>query len=112
MTMHPSGARTLLTDVTSFEIRIGIVAACIPTLRPGYRWLKQGVRSMRSSKKHYKLSDKVRLKPVGEAFPADSVKRQKSTKFGHEVSFDLESGQTDTPEDHIRKSSTVAVDYS
>lgn len=49
---------------------------------------------------------------MGEASPVDRFKRQKSMNFGNDVSADVESGQTDTPEDHIQKFTTVAVDYS
>ena len=98
--------------MASFEIRIGIVAACIPTLRPGYKWLTERFTSVRSSKENYKLSDEVRLKPAVDSFSAKSTERQESMNFGNEVSVDVELGHRESPEDRIRKFSTIAVNYS
>ena len=34
--------------VTSFEVQLGIIAASIPALRPGYKWLTRKVLTLRS----------------------------------------------------------------
>lgn len=41
-----------------FEVHIGIIAACIPALRPGYKWLRQRLhRSRKASSDHLPLAD-------------------------------------------------------
>ena len=101
----------VFADLCRFEIRVGIVAACIPTLRPGFKWLTEKLSSGSTTKEHYKLSDEVRLKAVGDTFSEDSIKRQDSPRFGNNVSVDVEQGHMESPEDRIRKFSTVDVDY-
>lgn len=56
-----------------FEVQFGIVAACVPTLPPGYRWLRNRLkpsRSLRSrslSRTHLPLVDHCRSETNGDA---------------------------------------------
>lgn len=41
-----------------FEVHVGIITACIPALRPGYKWLRQRLHSSRAaSSQHLPLAD-------------------------------------------------------
>ena len=101
-----------MINTLRFEIRIGIVAACIPTLRPGYKWLRDKISSARSSQEHRKLSDEIQLKAINEAFSAQGPERPETAKYGNSVSIDVERGHQESLEDRIRKFSTVAVHYT
>ena len=85
------------------------MAACIPTLRPGYKWLTQRMSAVRPSRDHYKLSDNVRLKPVAEP---PSTQRTAPISYGNDTSVDVEYGSQALPNDRIRKPTGVFVDYS
>ena len=51
----------------SFEVHVGIIAACIPALRPGYKWLCQKLASSRkSSSIHLPLADVTHDKSMGD----------------------------------------------
>ena len=95
-----------------FEIRIGIVAACVPTLRPGYRWLVDKISYIRSTHEHRKLSDEIQLQATGQAISACGHGRPEDPRLGYNVSIDVERGHLESPEDRIRKFSTVAIHYT
>ena len=56
-----------------FEVQFGIVAACVPTLPPGYRWLRDRLKPSRSlpsrslSRTHLPLVDHGRSQTNGNA---------------------------------------------
>ena len=49
---------------------MGIIAACAPTLRPGWKWLLENTMKGHSSHKgHALLKDEVHLRPYGGESP-------------------------------------------
>ena len=48
---------------------MGIIAACAPTLRPGWRWLLEKMEGRGSHKGHTMLTDEVHLRPYGGGVP-------------------------------------------
>ena len=49
---------------------MGIIAACAPTLRPGWKWLhEKWVKGHTSHKGHARLTDEVHLRPYGGGAP-------------------------------------------
>lgn len=107
----PPTEETLLNIVPSFEIRIGIVAACIPALRPGYKWLTHTIGTIRSSKAHYKLNDEVHLSDVSRRSPAQGPAPHIPPTFANDALVDVEQGHKESLQDGVRKSSTKAIDY-
>ncbi|KAL2053771.1 hypothetical protein ABVK25_006076 [Lepraria finkii] len=61
--------QSLSTDLTyggitnwywrTFEVQMGIIAACAPTLRPGWRWLYYKLKGRNAGKGHTLLTDEV-----------------------------------------------------
>ena len=43
----------LLLRIARFEVQLGIIAACIPTLRPAYRWSKGKIANLRGHPSTY-----------------------------------------------------------
>lgn len=91
----------------TFEVQIGIVAACVPTLRPGYKWLVE-IKDRYSSKGHTELTDEVRLRPLDRGTPAYTVDARTSGE-GLDSMIDLENGESMSSH-HIKK--TVRVDLT
>lgn len=49
---------------------MGIIAACAPTLRPGWKWfLENCTKGHNSHKNHARLTDEVHLRPYGGGAP-------------------------------------------
>lgn len=44
---------------------MGIIAACTPTLRPGWRWLYDKIKRYNTRKGHTLLTDEIYLRPYG-----------------------------------------------
>ena len=91
----------------SFEVQVGIIAACIPALRPGYKWLVD-VKNRYSFKGHSRLTDEVRLRPLERGIPTYTANARKSSD-GLDSSMDLENGNLDSSH-YIKK--TVRVDLN
>ena len=92
---------------SSFEVQIGIIAACVPTLRHGWKWLyrKMAQRSSRSG--HSQLTDEVHLRPYGNGAPM-SIAMVTSKNKNH--TGDVETSQSLPPLPHIQKTVRVDVD--
>ena len=56
----------------SFEVQIGIIAACIPTLPIGYKWLVGKASTIRSS--HRSNSEAVPFNRTPNSWPSESTK--------------------------------------
>ena len=98
---------SLTCDKYSFEVQVGIIAACIPALRHGYLWLVD-VKKRHSSKGHLELSDQVRLRPLERGTPTYTANARKSSE-GLDSSIDLENGNPNSSH-QIKK--TVRVDLN
>ena len=92
----------------SFEVQMGIIAACAPTLRPGWKWLRNKMKRNSSHKGHALLMDEVQLRPYGGGVPP-SVSMVTSKHGNHGT--DLEFGQSfQPPPPLIQKTTRVDVD--
>ena len=84
----------------SFEVHIGIIAACIPTLRPGYKWLLQRLStSGKISSMHIPLADS----------PQDEIRRDPKTSFPLSVPG-VKDERAGVPDGEILKTTTVDVE--
>lgn len=93
--------QSLPTDITyggitnwywrTFEVQMGIIAACAPTLRPGWKWLQDRMIENGSRKGHKLLTDEVLLRPYGGGVPTN-VSKVTSKPNNHGT--DLESGES------------------
>ena len=87
---------------------MGIIAACAPTLRPGWRLLSGKMKGRKSHKGHALLTDEVQLRPYG-AGVSTSVSKVTSKHNNHAT--DLEFGDTfQPPVPLIQKTTRVDVD--
>ena len=87
---------------------MGIIAACAPTLWPGWRWLYYKIKGRSSGKGHTLLTDEVQLHPYERGVPT-SVATVSSKKNNHTA--DLEPGTSfGTPLPSIQKTTQVDVD--
>lgn len=91
--------------VIRFEVEIGIIAASIPALRPGYKWLNDKRKSYYYSHSRTRLTDEVRLRPMDDKV-AYSTKAQ-GNSVGFESSIDIEAP---IPSHQIRKTLQVDLD--
>ena len=90
---------------------MGIIAACAPTLRPGWRWLYYKLKGRNAGKGHTLLTDEVQLRPYGGRVPTVTSKNSNRT-------MDLESGHSFAPpppplpqiQIQIQKKKTTHVD--
>ena len=90
----------------SFEVQMGIIAACAPTLRPGWKWLRETTTKGHSSHKgHALLTDEVHLRPYGGGAPTSVA--MVSSKHGTDPQFS-ESLQPPLP--LIQKTTRVDVE--
>ena len=62
--------------MNSFEVQLGIIAACTPAMRPGYKWVKDKIKGYHTSKGHTQLTDEIRLRPVDNAMTSSTTKVQ------------------------------------
>lgn len=87
---------------------MGIIAACAPTLRPGWKWLQDRMKENGSRKGHRLLTDEVHLRPYGGGVPT-SVSKITSKPNNHGTDFEFgESFQPPLP--LIQKTTRVDVD--
>ena len=87
---------------------MGIIAACAPTLRPGWRWLYYKIKGRDSDRGHTLLTDEVQLHPYGRGGPT-SIATVTSKNNNHTT--DLEPGSSfGTPLPFIQKKTQVDVD--
>ena len=91
----------------SFEVQIGIVAACIPAMRPGYRWAVD-VKNRYSSKGHTELTDEVQLRPLDRGTPAYTASARIGRE-GFDSTINLETGEPASSHQIIE---TVRVDLT
>ena len=68
-----------------FEVNIGIIAACTPALRPGYKLLRERMQGYFRSKSHAQLGDEVHLQPIPAAFGKDAPKVQPSDDLNSNI---------------------------
>ena len=92
--------------LASFEVQMGIIAACAPTLRPGWKWLRENTTKEHSSHKgHALLTDEIHLRPYGGGAPTSIA--MVSSKHG----TDPESGESlQPPLPLIQKTTRVDVE--
>ncbi len=84
---------------------MGIIAACAPTLRPGWKWLLVRMKGRGSHQGHARLVDEVQLRPYG----GQNVSMVTS-KPGHRAR-DPEIGEAiQPPASLIQKTTRVDVD--
>ena len=95
---------------TSFEQSFGIVAACIPPLRPGYIWLRSKLRvAKRSTTDHLPLTDRL---PTGKS-SAEAINRPPdiySVEVDHCVPTNTEGSLSTLEGGQIRKTTRVDVE--
>lgn len=92
----------------SFEVQMGIIASCAPTLRPGWRWLYDRMKGHSPHKGHALLTDEVQLRPYDGGGPT-SVSRL--TSKHNNRATDLEFRDTfQPPLPLIQKTTRVDVD--
>ena len=85
----------------SFEVHVGIIAACIPTLRPGYKWLLQRLSTSRKiSSMHTPLADN----------PQDGIRRDSKTSIPLSVPG-VEERRAGVSGGEILKTTTVDVEH-
>ena len=86
---------------------MGIIAACAPTLRPGWRWLYYKIKRRDSGQGHTLLTDEVQLHPYRRGVPTN-VATVTSNNDSH--TLDLEPGNSyGTPLPLIQKTTQVDV---
>ena len=73
---------------------MGIIAACAPTLRPGWKWLLKKMEGHSSHKGHTMLPDEVHLRPYGGGVPRN-ISTVTSTHQNHAT--ELEFGDNSQP---------------
>ena len=89
---------------------MGIIAACAPTLRPGWRWLYYKIKGRSSGKSHTLLTDEVQLHPYGRGVTT-SVATVASKNNDHTT--DLEPGNSfGPPPPLIQNTTQVDVDVT
>ena len=89
---------------------MGIIAACAPTLRPGWRWLYRKIKGRDSGKGHTLLTDEVQLQPYRRGVPT-TVATVTSNNNNHTT--DLEPGNSfETPLPVIQKTTQVDVNVT
>ena len=87
---------------------MGIIAACAPTLRPGWRWVLDKMKGSTAHKGHTKLTDEVQLRPYGGGVPT-TISTVTSKYKNHPL--DLELGDSlQPPLPQIQKTTEVDVD--
>ena len=87
---------------------MGIIAACAPTLRPGWRWVYFKIKGRNSAKGHTLLTDEVQLHPYGRGAPTSVAT---VTSKNNNRTTDLEPGNSfEPPLPVIRKTTQVDVD--
>lgn len=87
---------------------MGIIAACAPTLRPGWKWLLDKMKGHGSHKGHTVLPDEVHLRPFGGGVP--TTISTVTSKYNNHLS-DLEYGDASQPPlPQIHKTTQVDVD--
>lgn len=87
---------------------MGIIAACAPTLRPGWRWLLDKMKGSTSHKGHTKLTDEVHLQPYGGRVPTTiSTVTSKYNNHPKDLEF-VDSLPPPVPQ--IQKTTEVDVD--
>ena len=87
---------------------MGIIAACAPTLRPGWKWLSDRMKEHSPHKGHRLLTDEVQLRPYGGGVPTN-VSMVTSKHNNHAP--DLEFGDAfQPPLPLIQKTTRVDVD--
>lgn len=91
-----------------FEIQIGIMAACAPALRPGYKWLHSRIKTIVTSRGQHKLTDEVPLNSVERKLPYNREKRS-SGSFGNETSIERGWAPPVVPADKIRKTTDFEI---
>ncbi|KAI4207670.1 MAG: hypothetical protein LQ348_000518 [Seirophora lacunosa] len=84
----------------SFEVNIGIIATCIPALRPAYKWLrKRAGGSKKNSTVHHTLADNPLNRHGGD-----------STTFNPPRIHEAEERRLDIPDSVILKTTTLDVE--
>lgn len=92
---------TQLNHFCSFEVNLGIVAACIPTLRPGYLWTRSRLfSSKKTSSIHLPLA----------IVPKDSFNEGSRTTIRH-GSPGRKGSRVGVPDDSILQTTTVDVEH-
>lgn len=89
------------------EINIGIVAACIPAMPPGYKWLEDKRKSYYSSKGRTQLTDELGLRPI-----SDTPAYYANARGGSEGFLSIADLEEPIVSHHIRKTMQVDLDSS
>ena len=88
---------------------MGIIAACMPTLRHGWIWLSRKMDQRSSYSGHNQLTDEVLLRPYGSTEPMNVA--MVSTKDDKQTA-DVETGHSLPFLPHIQKTTQVDVDVA
>ncbi|KAM0797512.1 hypothetical protein BDR22DRAFT_975211 [Usnea florida] len=91
-----------------FEVNLGIIAACTPALRPGYRWIVERIKTRYSSKGHAQLTDEMQLRPRNFEAPGYEADAHRSSEI-FQCRTERGNGRVVSPH-HIKK--TTQVDLS
>ena len=86
---------------------MGIIAACIPTLRHGWKWLHGKIAQWNSRSGHAQLDDEVQLRPYDKVGPMKGV----VITSGHEgYNGDMDSSRIPPTFPQIHKTTRVDID--
>lgn len=86
---------------------MGIIAACVPTLRHGWKWLTGKVASRSSRSGHTQITDEVPLRPYDKAAPMSTAT---ATSTNGKGTLDEDNVLALPPVSHIQKTTRVDVD--
>ncbi|KAL8961378.1 MAG: hypothetical protein Q9193_002057 [Seirophora villosa] len=94
----------------TLEIQIGIMAACAPALRPGYRRLVKKIKAKRASRGQTKIPDEVRLRSVERKLPESFEQRRSSRTFGNTISVGTSWDPPTSATDYIKKTTDFEIE--
>ena len=99
-----------LLTLGSFEVNVGIVTACIPTLRPGYRWISERLGAMKKTQDRLPLAEV----PLNGAFDSDTKVAKPLNSYAGGVSPTVLTyvwhNDVQAPDGRIKKTTQVDVE--
>ena len=107
----PSRSKLPLFTIGSFEVNVGIITACIPTLRPGYGWMFKRLRAMKKARDHLPLAEI----PLTSPFDSDTKVARPSNPYTGGVSPTVLTyvwnNDVRAPDGRIKKTTQVDVEH-
>ncbi|KAL8700527.1 MAG: hypothetical protein Q9201_005402 [Fulgogasparrea decipioides] len=96
----------------SFEIQIGIMAACAPALLPGYKWLDSLVRDLIAFRSRSKPSDNLHLRSVERKVPEERIGNGSFRRLGNDTSIDTKWDPPAVSANQITKTINYEVEHT